>query len=46
MESRFVISTVTQNGYPHYKIFDNKTGQTVYCDLNELNDTLYKMMEE
>lgn len=46
MEMRFVISTVTHNGYPHYKILDNKTGKTVHCDLDELNDTLYEMMEE
>lgn len=46
MEKRFTISTVIENGYPHYKVFDCKTGRTVHCDLNELNNTLDEMIGE
>lgn len=44
MENRFNINVVVENGYPHYKITDNKTGKTVHCDFNELNETMYEMM--
>lgn len=46
MEMRFKVDVITEHGYPHYSILDSKTGQTVHCDLNELNETLYEMMEE
>ena len=46
MENRFKISTVIENGHPHYKITDYKTGQTVHCDLGELNIILKELREE
>lgn len=46
MEKRFKINTVIENGHVHYKILDCKTGQTVHCDINELNETLFEMMGE
>lgn len=42
---RFKISTIIENGYPHYKIYDCKNGRTVHCDINELNETLVELME-
>lgn len=45
MEKRFEISTVVENGHPHYRIHDYKTGKTVHCDFGELNITLDEMME-
>ena len=44
MEKRFKIDTVVENGYPHYKITDNKTGKIVHCDLNELNEIIYEII--
>ena len=46
MEERFKISTVIENGYLHYKIFDYKTCKEVHCDIGELNSTLYELMGE
>lgn len=44
MDKKFKIDTVVENGHVHYRIHDYKTGQTVYCDFAELNETLYEMM--
>ncbi len=44
MIERFLISWVVENGHPHYKVYDNVTGQTVHCDENELNETIWEMM--
>lgn len=46
MNKRFNISTVIENGHPHYKVYDIKTGKTIHCDLNELNETIYELIEE
>lgn len=43
---KFVIDTVIQNEQLHYSVVDSQTGQIIHCELNELNDTLYEMMEE
>ena len=44
MIERFVISTVVENGHPHYKILDCKSGKEIHCDFGELNSTLYELM--
>ena len=43
--SRFTITTVVENGYPHYKVYDNLTGNEINCDLNELNETIWELLE-
>lgn len=42
---RFSINTVVENGQLHYNITDNQNGSETTCDLNELNETLYELME-
>lgn len=46
MVGRFKVETIIENGAGHYKITDQKTGKIVHCDFNELNKTLYELMEE
>lgn len=46
MERRFRISTVVENGHPHYKVEDLVTGNEIHCDFGELNTTLYELMGE
>ena len=43
--SIFTITTIVENGYPHYKIYDNLTGNEIHCDLNELNETICQLLE-
>ena len=43
--SRVIITTVVENGYPHYKVHDNLTGNEIHCDLNELNETIWQLLE-
>ena len=43
--SRFTITTVVENGYPHYKVHDNFTDNEIHCDLNELNETIWQLLE-
>ena len=45
MVERFTITTVIENGYPHYKVCDNFTGNEIHCDLNELNETIWELLE-
>ena len=42
--SRFTITTIVENGYPHYKVYDNLTGNEIHCDLNELNETIWELL--
>ena len=44
-KSRFTITTVVENGYPHYKVHDNLTDNEIHCDLNELNETIWQLLE-
>lgn len=44
MMERFLINWVVENGHPHYKIYDKVTGQTVHCDICELNETIWEML--
>ena len=43
--SRFTITTIVEHGYPHYKIHDNLTGNKIHCDMNELNETIWQLLE-
>ena len=43
-KSRFTITTIVENGYPHYKIYDNLTDNEIHCDLNELNETIWELL--
>lgn len=43
-KSRFTITTIVENGYPHYKVHDNLTGNEIHCDLNELNETIWQLL--
>ena len=42
--SRFTITTVVENRYPHYKVYDNLTVNEIHCDLNELNETIWQLL--
>ena len=44
MVERFTITTIVENGYPHYKVHDNLTDNEIHCDLNELNETIWKLL--
>ena len=44
MVERFTITTIVENGYPHYKVYDNLTDNEIHCDLNELNETIWKLL--
>lgn len=43
-KSRFTITTVVENGYPHYKVHDNLTGNEIHCGMNELNETIWQLL--
>ena len=45
MVVRFTITTIVENGYPHYKVYDNLTDNEIHCDLNELNETIWQLLE-
>ena len=45
MVERFTITTIVEHGYPHYKVYDNLTGNEIHCDLNELNETIWQLLE-
>ena len=44
MVERFTITTVVENGYPHYKVYDNLTDNEIHCDLNELNEIIWELL--
>ena len=44
MVERFIITTIVENGYLHYKVHDNLTDNEIHCDLNELNETIWKLL--
>lgn len=46
MVKRFKIDTVIENGQGHYQIVDQLTGNEIHCDFNELNETIYELLEE
>ena len=43
-ENDNIITTIVENGYPHYKVRDNRTGNEIHCDLNELNETISELL--
>ena len=45
MHKRFVIETIIENGHGHYKVTDNISGNVIHCEFNELNDTIYELLE-
>lgn len=46
MVKRFKIDTVIENGQGYYQIVDQLTGNKIHCDFNELNETIYELLEE
>ena len=44
MVERFTITTIVENGYPHYKVHDNLTDNEIHCDMNELNEIIWKLL--
>ena len=44
MVERFIITTIVENGYPHYKVHDNLTDNEIHCDMNELNETIWQLL--
>ena len=45
MTDRFSISWVVENGHPHYKVYDKVTDIEIHCDENELNETIWQLLE-
>ena len=45
MADRFSISWVVENGHPHYKVYDKVTDMEIHCDENELNETIWQLLE-
>ena len=45
MSDRFMISWVVENGHPHYKVYDKLTDMEIHCDENELNETIWQLLE-
>ena len=43
MNERISIDWVVENGYAHYKVYDNLTGRTIHCEENELNETIWEL---
>ena len=43
-KSRFTITTIVENGYPHYKVHDNLTDNEIHCHLTELNETIWQLL--
>lgn len=46
MEKRFTIKVLVENEHLHYEVLDHKINQTIHCDANELNETLYELIGE
>lgn len=46
MSNRFRISTVVENGHPHYKAEDLVTGNEVHCDFGELTEVMNELIGE
>ena len=45
MVERFKITTtIVENGYLHYKVHDNLTGDEIHCELNELNEAIWQLL--
>ena len=45
MVERFTITTtIVENGYLHYKVHDNLTGDEIHCELNELNESIWQLL--
>ena len=42
--SRFTITTIVENGYPHYTVYDTLTGNEIHCDLHDLNETIWQLL--
>lgn len=45
MVKRLEITWVIENGYPHYKVYDKITGKEIHCDEQELNETIWEILE-
>ena len=41
--SRFTITTIVENGYPHYKVHDNLTDNEIHCDMKKITMILNKL---
>lgn len=46
MKGNFEVTTVVENGYPHYKVVDKDTGKEAHCEFSELNETIEELLEE
>ena len=44
MKERFVISTLMDGDRLYYKIYDNKSGEIIKCNVGELNKTIWKLL--
>lgn len=44
MIEKIVVDWVVENGHPYYKVYDKLMDQTVHCDENELNETIWELL--
>ena len=44
MVERFIITTIVENCYAHYKVHDDLTDNEIHCDLNELTETMWQLL--
>ena len=45
MSERFSVSTLMGKNGLYYRVHDNLTDNEIHCDLNELNETIWQLLE-
>ena len=45
MLERFSVSTLMNNGGLYYRVYDKKTEKIIECNVGELNQTIWKLLE-
>ena len=45
MSERFSVSTLVRDDGLYYRVYDNKSGKIIECNVGELNQTIWKLLE-
>ena len=45
MAERFSVSTLVNDGGLYYRVYDKKTEKIIECNVGELNQTIWKLLE-
>ena len=45
MSERFSVSTLVNDGRLYYRVYDKKTEKIIECNVGELNQTIWKLLE-